>query len=77
MYKVTICSLLYGNNTDTTQYSGEGSTVQAALNRARKSMYEVYTAGVISFDYDVYKADKETGEWIYIQTLGESIQNKK
>lgn len=65
-YKVIIDSV-EGTGTN---YEAEGSTIQAALNRAKKEMESDYNRGVASYNYSTYKLDSNAGEWKYLQTFG-------
>jgi len=44
-------------------FEGEGKTVQAALNRAKKKMLKEYPDGVFTIYYETYSQDKNTLKW--------------
>jgi hypothetical protein len=69
MYKVIISKVQFGESYSA-NFEGEGTTIQAALNRAKKAMHEEYTGGVHGYTYNTYKIDSETGELKYLQTFG-------
>ena len=46
-------------------FEGEGKTVQAALNRAKKKMLKEYPDGVFTIYYETFSQNKNTLEWHY------------
>lgn len=66
MYKVII-NKVEGQGVN---FEGEGSSIKAALNRAKKEMENNYGRGVAGFNYNTYKLNSNTGEWQYLQTFG-------
>ncbi len=67
MYKVIVDKV----EEQGTSFEGRGSTIQAALNRAKAEMEESYGRGVAGFTYSTYKQNDNTESgWQYLQTFG-------
>ena len=76
MYKVIIDKVNF-DGVHGTNFEGEGTTIKAALNRAKKEMNNEYPGGVVGFNYNTYKrnaadewSSNNTDEWTYLQTFG-------
>lgn len=70
MYKVVINKVNFGESIST-NFEGEGTTIQAALNRAKKEMNSEFPGGVTGYNYNTYKFNENNiDKWVFLQSFG-------
>ena len=69
MYRVIIDKVNFGGTVGT-NFEGQGTTIKAALSRAKKEMNNEYPGGVVGYNYNTYKINRNTDEWTYLQSFG-------
>ena len=68
MYKVIIDKVNF-DGVNSTNFEGQGTTIKAALNRARKEMHSEYPSP-LNYNYNTYKFNDRFEKWDYLQTFG-------